>query len=1517
MLIRNIFFLLLVCLSLSTLVFAQAGNAQLGGIVTDPSNALLPGVTVIATNGDTGITSTTITNESGSYTFLALQPGSNYKVTASLPGFQTKSVTNIELGVATNVRQNIQLSVAATSTTLEVITDAQSAITAAGASVGDVLPDYKVRDLPLVGNNILDLVKILPGYRSFPQFDAPGFAVYDVFAGQTLDTVNVTRDGLSVTDGRYSASQYGLSTTTNINPELVSEIRLILAPVDAELGRGNSQIQVQTRTGTNRYTGSAVWNVQNTALNANTWSNNKNIANGVWSPIKPDWRNTNDFTATYSGPIVRGKTFFFGAYELQKSNTRALQTNTVYTETARQGIFRYWENWNPGNAAAAVPTFPASSTTGQYPAVDYSGVPLAPPKNPDGSAYTGRLMCFSVFGNVKRDGSPFTQADCGSPLATAVVNPSATNWDPLRQTSDSTGYIGKILDKMPHANYFASGDGLNTAGFQWVRGTKGQGGGNAAVGVSPFVNRKQYTIKVDHNLNMNHKLSASWTYQNDDSADFVASWPGGINGATTRRPQVLTATFTSTLSSSMLNEARFGLRREVTGEFIPLDSSDSSIVNAAKEWYLNGGTNPDNGKIYPVGFQPAGIGNGFIGITSQSLGNTTPLYDYADTFSWAKSRHALKFGVEIRQARSNGYNGIFPSLSSGTVPTITGGASSGLTSTLANTSSTGIFTTLTGFLSSAAAGQTAARSNAANLLYFMNASVSAANMGRWINDASDVTNGHWEDITTVGKKFRDQVHNEYSIFVKDDWKFSKSLTFNLGLRYDVFLSPYIGSGFTTTTVGQGAGLFGNSLPTSGGEFDHWLLPGNTFLTGYGSNPTGPALACVPNQQQNANLPMSTCDPNRLAQIEFVGPNTPNPKKVVIPNDKNNFGPAVGFSWQVPWFGEGKTAVRGGYQITYGSANSDGITLDTILGGAPGATNASSTNVTDPAFAAITANRALNLTDLPLLVPVTATAAPGALVPIYARSGSFTAYDPHYATPYTQNITLAVTRTVKRNMTLDVRYVGTFGRKMDGVINLNQPAVFDNAELFKALEDTRAGLNSPLFDQMFAGLDLHGNTGTGYGAVGTCVTQPGTATPTNTPGLGQEGCASNQVMQHGSAQLRRNSTFTSNLANGNYVGVITSLANLTTVTSGLQPAPAGVTNISARILRNGCDRLANNLTNIATRCFPEDYFYATPQFANGFGTTPNYHANIAHNNYHSVQVQYTLRPTQGSSVQTTYTWAKLLTDKYTTYVDPRNRAADYSLDYASIAHEIRMNGTFELPIGPNRLFFGNASGWFARAIERWQTSIVFNYGSGAPRDTFTGGFGGNGQHLYAAGGGNQPQARPDIVGPWVNPKTDFQWNGPNHDTGTIYGFPLPYVTLPDPQCAARVSSLDSMGFNLQSSCTLNELATKANANTPGAVLLADGVTYAVPVLANPLPGKQGNEGARMLRLPGRWFMDANVSKSFHLTESKTLSVRIDANNILNHANPGEPVFDIMSSDFGRVTSKVNNGRQFQAQLRLGF
>jgi hypothetical protein len=93
----------------------------------------------------------------------------------------------------------------------------------------------------------------------------------------------------------------------------------------------------------------------------------------------------------------------------------------------------------------------------------------------------------------------------------------------------------------------------------------------------------------------------------------------------------------------------------------------------------------------------------------------------------------------------------------------------------------------------------------------------------------------------------------------------------MGLRWDWYQSPYVGSGFTSTTVGQGLGLFGiNQAPND--LFSTWLQPGNTYLSGYGPNAGVNALQCTTGVVNQPGIPVSHCDPNLLTAIEFVGPN---------------------------------------------------------------------------------------------------------------------------------------------------------------------------------------------------------------------------------------------------------------------------------------------------------------------------------------------------------------------------------------------------------------------------------------------------------------------------------------------------------------------------------------------------------------------------------------------------------------------------------------------------------------------
>src|SRR5207247_3713886 len=114
-----------------------------------------------ATNTQTGIVSSAITNETGTYQFASLQTGT-YKVSSELPGFQAQVYNGVVLGVSQQVRLNFTLQVGGLTQSVEVSVAADTLLATSSASVGNVLPDYKVRDLPVRLGSVLDLIVTTP-----------------------------------------------------------------------------------------------------------------------------------------------------------------------------------------------------------------------------------------------------------------------------------------------------------------------------------------------------------------------------------------------------------------------------------------------------------------------------------------------------------------------------------------------------------------------------------------------------------------------------------------------------------------------------------------------------------------------------------------------------------------------------------------------------------------------------------------------------------------------------------------------------------------------------------------------------------------------------------------------------------------------------------------------------------------------------------------------------------------------------------------------------------------------------------------------------------------------------------------------------------------------------------------------------------------------------------------------------------------------------------------------------------
>lgn len=138
---------LFLCVVLSTHAFTQSTYATISGTIEDATGAVLPGVTVTASNNATGVVTNVFSNESGVYNITGLLPGV-YKVSAELPGFQTKTYTNVQLGNAERIRLNFALSVASLSTGVEVTVAADTLLATSSSSVGEVLSQQRCKIFP-------------------------------------------------------------------------------------------------------------------------------------------------------------------------------------------------------------------------------------------------------------------------------------------------------------------------------------------------------------------------------------------------------------------------------------------------------------------------------------------------------------------------------------------------------------------------------------------------------------------------------------------------------------------------------------------------------------------------------------------------------------------------------------------------------------------------------------------------------------------------------------------------------------------------------------------------------------------------------------------------------------------------------------------------------------------------------------------------------------------------------------------------------------------------------------------------------------------------------------------------------------------------------------------------------------------------------------------------------------------------------------------------------------------------
>jgi hypothetical protein len=280
-------------------------------------------------------------------------------------------------------------------------------------------------------------------------------------------------------------------------------------------------------------------------------------------------------------------------------------------------------------------------------------------------------------------------------------------------------------------------------------------------------------------------------------------------------------------------------------------------------------------------------------------------------------------------------------------------------------------------------------------------------------------------------KQRTWQNREFSAFFKDDFKVRRNLTLNLGARYEWYGVPFEANGKTVGLVGGSPSIFG----LTGSRLTDLFQPGR--LNG------------------------------SLTQLQAVGKNSPNPDTLLYNNDWNNFAPAVGLSWSLPWFGENKTVFRAGYG--WGYERQSLRLLDVLAGDQPGLRTVT------------TFQQAAYLDLRQVSLPLTPVGAPLATVPLTDRTQTVRVYDTNLRMPYVQNWNVSLQREIFNGALLEIRYVGNKGTRLVRGFDVNEANIFENG-ILEAFRAVQTGGSHPLLEQIFRGLNL------GLGAIdGTTVT----------------------------------------------------------------------------------------------------------------------------------------------------------------------------------------------------------------------------------------------------------------------------------------------------------------------------------------------------------------------------------------------------------------------------------------------
>ena len=590
-------------LLLSTLCWASI-TGSISGVVKDPSDAVVSGATVTATNVQTGIKNTAVTDSKGFFSFPSLPVGT-YNIDVTQTGFQTSRTTGLVIDANAALRADVTLKLGAINEKVEVRSDTVHVETES-TQMGEVITGNKMTTVPLNGRSYTDLLSLQPGVvPSAYGSQAPGLNDRSVDGGlnpgnQSVNGQRETSNGFMVNGSNV---EEGKNNGAAIIPNLdsISEFRIITNNFDAEYGNySGGQVNVVTKSGANSFHGSGFEFLRNTALDAKNYYAQPSDPTPVY--------HQNQFGGTFGGPIRKDKTFFFLDYQATRQTQGLTSNQQMPSLLNRTGDF--------------------SEVADGFMTADADGNPI--PTSVQGPYWASVLG--TRLGYPVADQEPYYFPGCTA--STDCVFPNAVipqfGWSPAAT---------QLLQYIPQPN--APDNFFETSAFaQRLRDDKGG-------------------VRIDQST----RIGMLFGYYFADDYSLDSPYPNGgatvpgFSALTSGRAQLINLGDTKNFGSYSVNEFRFSFVRNS----IALTTPEQGIGVTLQSLGFVTPWGPTNGGISAIKPSLEGVpyitfNNFAMGVPQVSTRQMNNSFQILDNFSKVIGTHTFRFGGQFHYDQINERN---------------------------------------------------------------------------------------------------------------------------------------------------------------------------------------------------------------------------------------------------------------------------------------------------------------------------------------------------------------------------------------------------------------------------------------------------------------------------------------------------------------------------------------------------------------------------------------------------------------------------------------------------------------------------------------------------------------------------------------------------------------------------------------------------------------------------------------------------------------------------------------------